>query len=159
MPGYTLPREHGPAVRDGRQRITLSAPRDNSVPGGHAAIGDDVFIDLAKRGDKARERVARRRCILRAQLVITEDALVRITDLRFRDRDEWAAEAERLKRLIEAAERGTPAATAETLLALAKLAGFRSWKALYTFHAATARRGRPDAEGRVVRELIGWSTD
>lgn len=157
MPGYTLPREHGPAVRDGRQRLTLSAPRDNSLPGGHAAVGDDVFIDLAKRGDKPRERIAARRCILRAQLVITEDALVRIIDLRLRDRDEWATEAERLKALIEAAEHGTPAATADTLLALAKLAGFRSWKSLYAFNAATARRGRPDAEGRVVRELIGWS--
>lgn len=159
MPAYTLPREHGPAVRDGRQRITLAAPRDNNVPGGHAAVGDDVFVDLAKRGDKPRERVARRRCILRGQLVITEDALVRVTDLRFRDRDEWAAEAERLKRLIEAAEQGTPAATSDTLLALAKLAGFRSWKALYTFNAARDRRGRPDADGRVTRDLIGWSVN
>lgn len=159
MPVYPLPREHGPAVKQGRQRLTLAAPRpDNGgLMAPHAIVGDPVYIDLAPRGDKPRERAAVTTCILRAAVVITADALVRVINPRFRERDQHARSADVLARLLRNAEQGAAGDLAAARLALAKAAGFRSWKALYEWNAHRDRRGRPDADGRVTREIIGWA--
>lgn len=157
MAAYLFAREHGPALRDGRQRMTLAAPRIDKPSSGHADLGDQVQLALSARGDKRRERVADRRCILRAAVVITPDALVRIVDLRFHERDEHTARAEGIARILRQAEQGAASASPRTRNFVAKLAGFRSWKALYEWNAHPDRRGRPDEAGRVTREIIGWA--
>lgn len=158
MPAYMFPRDRGPAIRDGRQRLTLAAPRDGvSAAAAHAIVGDPVQLDLAPRGDKRRERAAVGRCILRAAVVITPEALVRVVNPRFRERDEYTATAETLARLLRNAENGAAGDLAAARLQLARACGFRSWKALYEWNAHRDRRGRPDADGRVTREVIGWA--
>lgn len=158
MPAYILDRSHGPAVKDGRQRLTLQPPRNRPTPAPHADLDRPVYLDLARKGDKPRERVAQAVCILRARVVITEHALVRIVDAAFRERAPHTAEAERLLRFLRAAEQGNPAAGPVARDAVAKLCGFRNWTALWKWNSHRDRRGRPDEAGQVTRELIGWAS-
>lgn len=157
MPAYILERSHGPAVKDGRQRMTLAAPRSTGPAHAHATLGQTVQIDLAKAGDKPRARIAEGVCILRATVTITADSLIRITDVVFHERGEHTAAAERLVRCLRAAEQGAPRADKMTRDTVARLAGFRDWKRLWEWNSHRDRRGRPDASGQVTRELIGWA--
>lgn len=151
MARYPLPRAHGPAVRSGRQRLTLAAPR-STAQSGHAELGKPVQVALAATAEARGETLAVRDCILRATVVITPDALVRVIGLSYR-----IAPGESLSRLLINAENGAAGDLAKARLQLAKAAGFRSWKALYAWNAHRDRRGRPDADGRVTREVIGWA--
>lgn len=157
MPGYSFPRAHGPALKDGRQRMTLAAPRAQSAASHHAAVGDAVQLGLVRDADKPFTRLGERRCILRAVVVIEDSGLIRLDAVRYRERDEWTAQAERLARFLRAAEQGAPGDTAVAREAVARLCGFRSWKALWAWNNGRDRRSRPDADGRVTRELIGWA--
>lgn len=156
MPAYILDRSHGPAVKDGRQRITLAATRNTPTTAPHADLGQRVLIDLAKQGDKPRLRVAEKACVFRARLVITADALVRVTGVEFHERGPNARQAEAIERLLRAAEQGAPRADKMARDAVARLAGFRDWTRLWHWNSHRDRRGRPDADGQVTREVIGW---
>lgn len=156
MTALLLPRDRGPAVREDRQRIALTAPRPAGSPP-LPPLGEDLQIALAAGGGRPRIKVGERRCILRAAVVITPTALVRVLDLRFHERDEHAGRAGSMANVLRQAEQACAVASPATLLQLAKLAGFRTWKALYDYNAHRDRRGRPDADGRVTREVIGWA--
>lgn len=157
MPAYILERSHGPAVKDGRQRITLSPPRNQPSPHPHAALDKPVLVDLAKKGDKPRQRVFTGVCILRATVTITADSLVRVDAVAFHERGPHADAAERFLRFLRSAEQGGPRADRIARDAVAQLAGFRDWKRLWDWNSHRDRRGRPDAAGQVTRELIGWA--
>ena len=156
MARYPLPRAHAAALRSGRQTLTLAAPRV-MASGGHAVLGGAVHLGLAASADEPAETLGQRPCILRGSLVITADALVRIIDLTFHERGEHSRQAERLAAVLRAAEQGGPYAGGQARLAVARLAGFKSWQALFDWNSHRDRRGRPDADGRVVREIIGWA--
>ena len=156
MARYPLPRAHAAAIRSGRQTLTLAAPR-TSAKGGHAVLGGVVHLGLAATAGEPAEALGQRICILRGSLVITDDALVRIIDLQFHQSGPRAAQAERLARVLQCAEQGSPYADGTTRLAVARLAGFKSWRDLFDWNSHQLRRGRPDADGRVVREIIGWA--
>jgi hypothetical protein len=151
MTAILLPADRGPAVRDGRQRLAFVAPRDASPTAPLPPLGEDLQLDIAAKGPRPRSRARRSVCILRCRVVITADALVRVLDLTHRD-----AAGEALSRLLVNAENASPHDPAAARLALARWAGFRTWKALYEYNAHRNRRGRPDADGRVTREVIGW---
>ena len=156
MARYPLSRTHAAALRAGRQQLTLAAPR---VAGqsGHAVLAGPVHLAIAASTHGPTETIGTRPCILRGTVVITADALVRIIDLQFHERGEHADQAERLARILRAAEQGGVYATGSTRLSVARLAGFKSWKALVEWNSHRDRRGRPDADGRVTREIIGWA--
>lgn len=151
MARYPLPRSHAPAIRSGRQRLTLAAPRA-AAQSGHATLGGSVQLALAATLEARAETVAVRDCILRATVIITPDALVRVIGLTHRTNP-----GESLSRLLINAENGAAGDLAKARLALARAAGFRSWRSLYAWNSHRDRRGRPDADGRVTRELIGWA--
>lgn len=157
MPVYVQERSHGPAVKDGRQRITLAAPRNPGTPAPHAALDAPVLIDLAKTQTKPRERVKAAVCIFRARLVFTADALIRLSDVSFHQRGPHTGDAERIQRLLQAAEQGAPRADKLARDAVAQLAGFRDWKRLVAWHSHCDRRPRPDEGGQIVREVVGWA--
>lgn len=156
MARYPHPRAHAAALRSGRQRLTLAAPRVQGT-GGHARLGGPVHLGLAATADTPVEAIGARTCILRATVVITPDALVRIIDLSFHERGEHSQQAERIARVLRAAEQGGPYAGGRARLAVARLAGFKSWGDLVEWNSHRDRRGRPDADGRVTREVIGWA--
>lgn len=160
MPAYVLPREHGPAIKAGRQRLLVAAPRvDSDKPGGspHAIVADPVMLDLAAKAPHRRERVRETVCIFRAGVVITPTGLLRVLNPRWREHDAHAPQAERLARYLAAAEQGAAGADATALKAVAALAGFRSWKALYAYHADPHRAPRAGEGGEIAREIIGWA--
>ncbi len=158
MPAYILDRSHGPAVKDGRQRLTLQPVRGAvAARYDHADLGGTVYLDLARKGDKPRERAGVRSCILRARVTITAEALVRVADVRFHERGPQATQAERLARFLQAAEQGRPSADRLARDAVARLCGFRNWTALWNWNSHFDRSGRPDEAGQVTREVIGWA--
>lgn len=162
MPAYLIPETHAEAVGSGRQRALLAPPRalmdeGVAVHAPHAVVGDVVYVDLPRTRERPRRRLAQRRCILRARLVLDRDHLVRALDVRFKPQGPDADEAERIARLIAAAEHNTAQDPTPSLRALARLSGFDDWPSAYTHHASFLRRGRPDAQGRITRELVVWS--
>lgn len=160
MPAYVLPREHGPALKSGRQRLLVAAPRtDQGAVGGspHAIVADPVMFDLAAKAPHKRERVREGVCIFRAGVVITPTGLLRVINPRWREHDQHAPQAERLARCLANAEQGSPRADAKALKALAALAGFRSWRSLYEYHADPHRAPRAGEGGEIAREIIGWA--
>lgn len=158
MPALVFPREHGPALRTGAQLITLARPRSDAAgaSNAHAAVGDDVQIDLAARKPLKRERIDTRRCILRASVVMTADALLAVSGVRYRPSDGWTDQAQMIERFLSAAVNGAPGDLSVPRDALAQLAGFKSWGAAWAY-AAEYGRGDVDEHGRIRRELIGWS--
>lgn len=156
MARYPLPRAHASALRSGTQRITFAAPRA-AGQSGHSVLAGPVHLAVAKSADAPGETIGTRPCILRGSVVITPDALVRIIALNYHERGEHAQQAERLARVIRAAEQGGPYATGRARLAVARLAGFKSWRQLVEWNSHRDRRGRPDAAGRVTREIVGWA--
>lgn len=158
MPALVFSREHGPGLRTGAQLITFARPRaftDNGS-GAHAAVGDDVQIDLAARKPHKRERIDTRRCILRASVVMTKDALLAVNDVRYRRSDAWTDQAHLIERFLSAAVNGAPGDLSVPRDALAQLAGFKSWAGAFAY-AVEYGRGDTDEHGRVRRELIAWS--
>lgn len=158
MPAYIFPRESEPGLIDGRVQLTLLPARPQTSRSRHAAVGDDVFLQLAARGRLRRQDVGEARvCILRARLILSPDALIRHVDVRYRRRDDHTPAAERIARLIEGAEQGANGDTAAARHGLAALAGFDGWGALYRHLARKTAPG--DTDDRLGRELIAWSVD
>jgi hypothetical protein len=152
MTAILLPADRGPAVKDGRQRLAFVAPRHASPTAPLPPLGEDLQLDIAAKRDRPRSRARASVCLLRCSVVITADALVRVIGLSYR-----IAPGEALSRLLANAENGAAGDLAKARLQLARAAGFRTWKALYEYNAHRDRRGRPDADGRVTREVIGWA--
>lgn len=158
MPVYIFPRESEPGLRDGRVQLVLLPARPQTSRSRHAAVADDVFLQLAARGKHRRQDVGEARtCILRARLIVGPDALIRAVDVRFRKQDEHTRAAERIAFLIEGAEQGANGDTAAARHGLAALAGFDGWGALYRHLARKTAPG--DTDDRLDRELIAWSAD
>lgn len=156
MPAYLLPRDG--ATPPTIPALTLAAPRATDHPSAaHAIIGDPVMIDLAREGALPRQRLATRRCILRARLVLDDVGVVRVIDLRYRDRDAFADEADRIARVIRNSERGMAGDPVAANDQLAQLAGFTDFAAMFAWHSHKERRARPSHQGQVERELIAWS--
>jgi len=157
MPAYTFPQAHAEALQAGRQRLAFQAPRNPGSTNPHAELGDAVHLSTGAHGGARRRILPSRVCILRATVVLLPDELSRIIDLRWRDRDVHADAAAQLARFVHAAEQGAVGDSFAARTTLAQLAGFDGWPALYAYNRHRDHRGRPDADGRVTRELIGWN--
>ena len=158
MPAYIFPQAHFDGLEAGRQRLAFQAPRNHGSSAPHAELGGVVRLSTGAHGGARRQILPARVCILRATVVILPDALTRVIDLRWRERDEHADAAEQLARWILAAEDGAAyAGMADARTAVAVFAGFPDWAALYAYNSHRDHRGRPEADGRVTRELIAWN--
>jgi hypothetical protein len=158
MPAYIFPQAHFDGLEAGRQRLAFQAPRNAGSSAPHADLGGVVRLSTGAHGGARRQILPARVCILRATVVILPDALTRVIDLRWRERDEHTDAAEQLARFVQTAEHGVGGAdTAAALDTLARLAGFADWPALYAYNSHRDHRGRPEADSRVTRELIGWN--
>lgn len=157
MPGYTFPQAHASALETYTQRLTFAAPRNAGSTNPHAELGQPVKLSTGAHGGRRRVLLPPRRCILRAQAVLTADGLLRVIDLRRIGSGRDGVSAEHLERRLLNAEHGTPYADQAARDALAVYAGFADWPALHAYASHRDHRGRPDAEGRVLREVVGWS--
>ena len=142
MAVYFIPKHTARAVKLGSIRALLAAPR----PGvgrrhRHVPPGGLVHLDVKGSGSMAvrQERIAVRPCILRARLVMTAAALVRVMDVQHVTPD-----GERFARLLAAAEQGAPGDTSVPRQALADWLGFDSWADIA-------------GDDTVDNELIVWS--
>lgn len=105
--------------------------------GHHPAVGD-VTPRIGK--------VAPRRCVLRARLVLGPSGLRRVIDLRH------TGAGEPLARLVAASEQAAFAAAAHAPR-LAQALGHDDWPALYAAEKAKAPKDRRHV---IARELVAW---
>lgn len=157
MPGYTFPRDHRDDLVSGVQVATVATARSDGAAQRHAIVGDTVILRTAHTAAHRAERLGERKCILRARVVMTADALPRAVDVRFRSHDEHEPEAERIARLIQNAETGAAGDTAAARDQLAVLLGFRTWERAFAYCAAQGKGGKGVTTDRIERELIAWS--
>ncbi len=158
MPGYHFPRDHRAALLSGEQIATLAIQRMDTPQNAHAAVGDKVILILPRTAKAPVEKLGERRCILRARLSLTADALLRARDVRYRGHDEHEPEAERIARLIQNAEDGMSGDVGAARDQLAMALGFATWGGLFAYSADQGRAGRvSDRPARIERELIAWS--
>lgn len=152
-----LPRDRASGLRSGRQTAAVTAPREPAPHNPVAAVGHPVRIDLAAQGQHKREQAVAGVCTLRARIVLSETGLVRVIDLSAAERGDGADRAAVMANVLRNAEQGSPRASNQTRAAVARLFGFRSWAALWAYASHSDRRGRPDAQGHVVRDVVGWA--
>ncbi|MBO9502047.1 hypothetical protein [Brevundimonas sp. A19_0] len=153
MPVYVITASQGrkcrPAAKP-RMRLIMGGERSPHSP--HAEPGDTLFIDAAASGQVARRRVLETKCVFRASVVIDEHGLVRVIDPRRTIPGTGLAYA------VLAAENGTPPASLDAARkALANLAGFADWKRLWAYHTHQDRSWRPDANGQLRLQIVGWA--
>jgi hypothetical protein len=158
MPVYVVTPQVADAIADGRARILL-APARNGERNGHAACADDVFVDTVGANFGGRRRLRESVCIFRASVVLTAGGPARIVDPRYRERNAHTTEAEGIHWTLQAAEAGAPNAGPAANDALARLAGFRDYAALWAYVTDKDRRQPDDTPTRVQREVVGWAVE
>lgn len=145
MTAYDFRPQFEKPILDGSKTFTLRAPSGKRPPD----VGKPVQIYVGLRSLLAR-KIAERRCVLRARLILTPTGVLRVTDVTHLE----AAQA--LARLLEGLEQSDARAT-ENLQKLAALDGFEDYAAFYAFHLDTEQRHkRRTPRGRIVRDLIAW---
>lgn len=152
-----LPRDRASGLRSGRQTAALTTPREPSPSNPVAAVGRAVRVDIVAQGAHKREKIVEADCTLRARLVLSPDGLVRVIDLQAAERGPAAERAGVMANVLRNAEQGSARARGATRAAVARLFGFRSWAQLWAFASHPDRRPRPDAQGHVVRDVVGWA--
>jgi len=154
MVQYNFKPEHAPGVTKGTKLLTMREPRQ---PGSrHARLGDALQLTTLGRTKKRRVLTTAdgrpATCTLRATVVLGPNGVVRVTDAQA---GTDSIKAQGIAMLLAQAEQGSAEAD-RWANALAVLDGFPDYPALYAWHAANGARFKPDANGYVSRELIGW---
>ncbi len=149
MVAYNLKPEFGPAVSKGEKSLTMREPRAASSR--HARIGDTLQLTTYGR-TKKRKVLMTPACTLRARLFLGPVGVVRVLDVATAPDN---VKAQGVAMLLAQAEQGAPEAP-RWADALAAADGFKDYAAMYAWHVANSVKARPDANGLVERELIGW---
>jgi len=144
QPGFAKP------ITSGEKHLTMREPRAGRSR--HARVGEALQLTTYGR-TKKRRQLGENTCILTAHVVLGPQGLVRVTDIKA----DGSTRAGGISLLLTAAEQGSPDA-ARWGDAFAKLDGFKDYATLYAWHAANGTKFKPDADGRVVRDLIAWVT-
>lgn len=135
-----------------RMRLIMGGPREGRI--GHAEPGETLFIDAAASGQVARRRVLETQCVFRAEVVIDQHGLVRVLETE----DTAGNVGSGLTYAVLAAENGNPPASLDAARKkLANLAGFADWKRLWAYHTDGDRSWRPDANGQLRLQIVGWA--
>jgi len=149
MAEYVITKPEVAKIKDGRVRLLFV----NKTRRRQSRVGEPMSVNVAK-ANKQRERVITPVCTYRATVRIDAEGVVRVIETTHKPGD---VTAEALHRLFAAAEAGSPAdGHAPALKAIAVVAGFKTWPAVYTDALRRARPTRHRADDLIV-EVVGWS--
>lgn len=158
MVAYTLPADvNMTAVVDGRRCALLAEPRANDrIRNGHPGPGARIHLSTAQTKDRPRRYAPAMRLAFRADLHLSSQGVVRVTEASGTGASRHSHAAHRRSQLVErilsSLEQGAPtpdAKRAELLQTLAVMAGFKDWPALF---AGIGGRGGEI----VVKTLLVW---
>jgi hypothetical protein len=139
MVAYQFEPRHHDAILDGSKTFTLRASQKKR----HAQVGEEIqFLP-----GRAKPKFAIGECVYRATVTLSTRGVWEISSPIF------SGSGAGLDQLIQSARRGAPQAD-RYLQMLAAVDGFTTWDDLVRWHA---EQGAPDANGRIVREVIGWT--